>query len=425
MIESIFLSTFCLLMFCQLGYAIVHKGIVSIASYVTLFYTFAAICAVIYYQNPLYGVLSFSTHIQLEGTLYLFFVLLIFAIPLFKFPNKLSKISFNEKRFRVVYYSVFIITAISLIFNIASNGFTLHNFVEDFVDVRNDSYYESEERAGFFEGFMTGYLNAFNYFSIPISLLALFVFRYKPFQSTIFFIIAIASPIYNSLVVAGRSEIVNMMLMLGYSFILCKGLISKTVYRGFMSFIIFLGLIVLGYVVFANFLRFENQSVDASFFLWKYTGESIVNFTGVLFPSIIGYTYGTSSFGFFRRLLGLDYTSDLMSLRAFVERKTGTPGYIFYTYIGNFFRDFGAYITALMGIIYCSLMNRSLNLTTIKTDSGETEMKCGTWVLFAFLGNMYLPGVFYFTLYSQVGNIAIILAIALYVFLNKETQDEE
>ena len=114
-----------------------------------------------------------------------------------------------------------------------------------------------------------------------------------------------------------------------------------------------------------------------------------------------------------------------MSLRAFVERKTGTPGYIFYTYIGNFFRDFGAYITALMGIIYCFLMNRSLNLTTIKTDSGETEMKCGTWVLFAFLGNMYLPGVFYFTLYSQVGNIAIIIAIALYVFLNKETQDEE
>lgn len=425
MAESIYLIIFCALMLCQLSYAIVHKGIVSISAYVTMFYSFAAICAVVYYQNPLYGVLAFSTKVGLDGVLYLFMVLLIFAIPLFKFPDNLTKLTCNNRRFRNVYYMMFVITVITLAFNVISNGFTLHNFVEDFVDVRNDSYYEAEGHAGKLAGLISGYLGAFNYFSIPISILALFVFRYKPFLSTIFFIFAIGSPIYNSLVVAGRSEMVNMMLMLGYSFILCKGLISKVVYRSFMAFIGMLGLVVLGYVIFANFLRFENQSVDASFFLWKYTGESIVNFTGVLYPSIIGYTNGVSSFGFFRRLIGLDYSSDLMSLRAFVERKTGTPGYVFYTYIGNFFRDFGALMTVVMGIIYSALMNKSLNVTSMQTPDGTTEMKCGTWLLFAFLGNMYLPGVFYFTLYSQVGNIAIILAIILYVYLNKEPDYEK
>ncbi len=422
MSELVCLYIFSALMLIALGFSIRTKGFLSISSFVLMFYTFSSLCAIAYFNNPLYGLLSESTDIALDGTLYLFVTLMIFFIPLFLFPSELKRVTVDGKRFRVVYYTIFAITVLTFVFNVMEHKFTLHNFAEDFVDVRNDSYSESEEKTSKLAGFVAGYLGAFNYFSIPVAMLALFVFRYKRWLSAIFFGIALVSPIYNSLVVAGRSEIVNMMFVLGYSFLLCQNLISRRVYKGFISFMCFLGVVVFAYILFANFMRFEDQTAGASFFLWKYTGESIVNFTGTLYPSIRGYTYGVSSFGFFRRLIGLDYSSDLMGLRTFVERRTGTPGYIFYTFIGNFFRDFGAAITMFMGMAYAKIMGNTLSVSVNKLNSGSASMRCGTWLLFAFLGNMYLPGLFYFSLYSQVGNIGIILAIFLYFYLNHDTE---
>ena len=395
-----------------LSYTIYHKGWLSAATYVIGIYTLASFCSISYYSSEFFDFLSEPARVELMGVIYLFVILLIFFIPLLKFPRHIDSVSINMDRFSIIYYIVLITSVLSLVYNFANHGLELKNFMAEFADIRNENYENDTVQLNIFGRLITGYLNAFNIFAIPVSIFALFVLKYKRVTSAIFFAISVITPVYNSLVVAGRSDIVNMLLMLGFTFLIFKDLVGRAAYKGFIRGLIILGSIVALYVIYANFMRFEDEETPASLFLFKYAGESFVNFAGILYPQIIGYTYGISSFGLFRRMIGMSYTSDLSELRALVERQTGTPGYIFYTFIGNIFRDFGPIATLLISGIYAKVVSGILP----KTKDGA--IKGGALLTMAFLGNLYLPGLFYFSLYSQIGNISIILAIIMYFYLN-------
>lgn len=395
-----------------LSYTISKKGILSAPTYVISIYTLASFCSISYYSSDFFDFLSEPAKVEFGGVMYLFIILLIFFIPLLMLPRRMDKLSINLDRFKVVYHIVLFISILSLAYSIASNGFEMKNILNDFIDIRNENYENDTKQLNILGRILTGYLSAFNLFAIPVSMLALFIIHYKRNLSIIFFGIAIITPIYNSLVVAGRSEIVNMFLILGFTFFLYKDLVSKKVYEGFIKGFIIMGSLIGLYVIYANLVRFEDEETPASLFLFKYAGESFVNFSGILYPQIVGYTYGISSFGLFRRLFGMTYTSDLSELRTIVERSTGTPGYIFYTFTGNIFRDFGPFFTLIIGALYAKIVSSIL-------PKDETDVvKSGTLILIAFLGYIYLPGLFYFSLYSQIGNISIILAVIIYLYLN-------
>ncbi len=395
-----------------LTYTIRKKGFLSAPTYVIGIYTLASFCSISYYQSDFFDFLSEPAKVEFFGVIYLFVILLIFFIPLLKMPRSIDRIDVNMERFTIIYYTILISSSICFIYNFASHGLELKNFLAEFADIRNENYESDPVELNIIGRLITGYLSALNIFAIPVSMFALFVLRYKKPLSAIFFGISIVIPVYNSLVVAGRSDIVNMLLILGFTFFIFKDLVGRSAYNGFMKGLIVLGSIVGLYVIYANIIRFEDEETPASLFLFKYAGESFVNFSGILYPQIIGYTYGISSFGLFRRFIGLTYTADISELRAIVERNTGTPGYIFYTFAGNIFRDFGPIITLIFGGIYAKVITGILP----RTDDGT--MKAGTLLTLAFLGNLYLPGLFYFSLYSQIGNISIIAAVAMYFYLN-------
>ncbi|MCM1503800.1 MAG: oligosaccharide repeat unit polymerase [Muribaculum sp.] len=410
--EVIYLWLLSAMFIALLAYTINQKGWLSAPTYVIGIYTLASFCSISYYQSDFFDLLSEPAKVELGGVIYLFVILLIFLIPLIKLPPRLDRISVNMERFEVFYYIVLISSVVSLVYNFASHGFEMKNFLAEFTDIRNENYENDTVQLNIIGRIITGYLSALTVFAIPVSMFALFVLRYKRWLSSVFFGIAIAMPIYNSLVVAGRSDIVNMILILGFTFLIFKDLVTKNIYNGFIRGLLVLGSIVGLYVIYANIMRFEDEETPASLYLFKYAGESFVNFSGILYPQIVGYTYGISSFGLFRRMIGLSYTNDLSELRAVVERSTGTPGYIFYTFAGNFFRDFGPIITMLFGAIYAKVVSGILPKTS------EGAIKTGTILILAFLGNLYLPGLFYFSLYSQTGNISIIIAIIMYFYLN-------
>ncbi len=399
-----------------LAYTIKKKGVLNAATYVIGIYTLASFCSISYYSSIFFDFLSEPAKVELPGVLYLFAILLIFFIPLLMLPKRINRYSIDAERFKVIYYIVFSISVICLFYNFLNHGFQVKNLMDDFVDIRNENYENDTVQLNIVGRLITGYLSAFNVFAIPVSMFALFVMKYRKVLSSIFFGIAVATPVYSSFVVAGRSEVVNMILLLGFTFFIFKDLISRKAYKGFMKGLIIMGSLVGIYVLYANFMRFEDEETPASLFLFKYAGESFVNFSGILYPQIIGLTYGASSFGLFRRLIGLSYISDLSELRALVERSTGTPGYIFYTFAGNIFRDFGAVFTLILGGIYAKVVSGILPRTE------SDAVKTGTLMLISFLGNLYLPGLFYFSLYSQIGNISIILAIILYFYLNSGEQ---
>ena len=125
-----------------------------------------------------------------------------------------------------------------------------------------------------------------------------------------------------------------------------------TCYLGLFFLLIISALSIGRYII-----GYGAKSSDVGGFLYQYTCESMYNFNDNLYHEN-GRLNGFWTFYPIQQTLGLtDVKDDITSKRVYISKFLSSPNYIFYTYIGEFWGDFGALgaflIVVLLSCFYC------------------------------------------------------------------------
>ena len=150
----------------------------------------------------------------------------------------------------------------------------------------------------------------------------------------------------NSLTIGNRTELVwysiffmSLYILFRKTFTKKTGLFVKrmTCYLGLFFLLIISALSISRYII-----GYEAKSSDVGGFLYQYTCESMYNFNDNLYHEN-GRLNGFWTFYPIQQTLGLtNVKDDIISRRVYVSNFLSSPNYIFYTYIGEFWGDFGA-----------------------------------------------------------------------------------
>lgn len=101
--------------------------------------------------------------------------------------------------------------------------------------------------------------------------------------------------------------------------------------------------------------RFDkgNQGGNDDILIWVslYLGEGPIRFCQYMW-NIVNFGNGDNVVSLFKEVIGLDPIVDMEQRREVYERITGIPCLIFYTFIGDFYIDFGPIFTVVICIIF-------------------------------------------------------------------------
>lgn len=156
---------------------------------------------------------------------------------------------------------------------------------------------------------------------------------------------------------ATRATILFQIMIIAFQYLLYQKCISSRGKKAFKVFFIILASLVGLLMVAMTVSRFGDS---AGLFFYKYAGEAMINFNGIMFNHLKGTTDGMAYFWYLPQFLGLADSSfnSLASKWAFVENKTGVTGMIFYTIVGAFLIEFGKKWTLMIIALLSGLMYR-------------------------------------------------------------------
>lgn len=202
------------------------------------------------------------------------------------------------------------------------------------------------------------------------------------------------------IVQVGRGQMVITFCVYAITLFLIRDYLSSKIKKT----IIFYGLPVLGLgVIFFVLITLSRFGDNAEFFMYKYMGEPMNNFNGILWDKLKDNTMGQSYFSvIFRFVLGGERFINVEERYEYMEQVTGIPPFIFYTYIGGLIIEFGKYIPIIIVLIINRLSSK------IKT---KGKINLFTVILYIFLSYFYTYGVFTFPIPS------FDMFILLYVFI--------
>ena len=218
-----------------------------------------------------------------------------------------------------------------------------------------------------------------------------------------FAIVTLLNNLREIIVQVGRGEMIMVFLLYTCMVYLLKDKISKKVKRRVIIFSI--PVVIVGALFFwaISVSRFGTQ---AGFFIFKYLGEPMNNFNGILFKEIQGTTNGRAYFSLIYRYVfgesGIVSANDKWDL---IKSATGIRGDIFYTWVGGLIIEFGK----IAPFIVAFFLNRiSKRLIAV----GECYV--GDIIVLIFILNFFLRGVFLFPTQNFEGMLMIIYTVLLY-----------
>ena len=166
---------------------------------------------------------------------------------------------------------------------------------------------------------------------------------------------SIFPPVLHTLGAAHRNILVFSLVDSIVCFLLFYKEYSKKIQRIFVIIFAIIGAFVGLIVVVFAILRFSDNGSDfVEYSLYRYLGEPFVDFNTMIWGTDY-LLYGNKSFPFVRDFLGLPYI-DPLDIRT---ELSNTPYiiYYFYSIVGNFYMDFGPYITLCLIILIAFFFN--------------------------------------------------------------------
>lgn len=218
-----------------------------------------------------------------------------------------------------------------------------------------------------------------------------------------FALVTLLNNLRQIIVQVGRGEMVLVFLLYACMAYLLKDKISKKTKR--RLFAISIPVVIAGGFFFwaISVSRFGSKS---GFFIFKYLGEPMNNFNGILFKEIKGTTNGMAYFSLiYRYFFGESNIISANDKWNLIKSATGIRGDIFYTWVGGLIIEFGK----IAPFIVAFLLNRiSQKLISVK------EYFIGDIIVLIFFLNFFLRGVFLFPTQNFEGMLMIIYTFLLY-----------
>jgi oligosaccharide repeat unit polymerase len=245
----------------------------------------------------------------------------------------------------------------------------------------------------------------FEYFNI----LLFFYYFTRPNRNNLLLfglLVVVLNSVIFGLAMSGRSSSAFFILFSSFYLILFRKQISRKLFvkivffgGGTASFLILL-LIIL------TTIRFEGLDFSPFSMLNHYIGEGVVLFNDMMWD-IKRNTQGDNSFAFFKDLLGFDTFSNYLDRREYWNKsKTGIDPIRFYTYIGDWYSDFGPFFTLFFVILVSSFVRK---LTYRKRQISFVGL-----YIFVSFGYILLCGftIYAFSIYATTLNFIIGLLVS-------------
>lgn len=151
------------------------------------------------------------------------------------------------------------------------------------------------------------------------------------------------------------------------------------------------------------------------FYMYKYLGEPMNNFNGILFNNVTGTTNGRAYFSLlYRYFMGESYYTTAYEKWNMILKYTGVRGDIFYTWVGGLIFEFGKAAPVILAIIFNRMVT---NIARMK------QFYIGDIILVVFFLNFYIRGIFLFPTQNFEGFFMILYVIIFY-FLFRIGKDQ-
>jgi oligosaccharide repeat unit polymerase len=211
----------------------------------------------------------------------------------------------------------------------------------------------------------------------------------------------------------GRDGVIFWAMSYIFCFLIFKQFISSAIQKKIKQYaIISLSILIIPFMA-ITIARFAKSTGGISWQLISYAGQQIQNFNDA-FNINAPLTYGRGAFKEFIAFfdfIGLDITKGpSKDVRWSYYLEKGVQPWVFRTFIGSLMSDFGKFGTIVFLMLFYSITLRSL-----KRLSKTGIFNLSNLVLFMFLYQVVLFGIFYFRLADS--NFYIITIFLLYILL--------
>lgn len=168
-------------------------------------------------------------------------------------------------------------------------------------------------------------------------------------------------------------------------------------------------------IVYTTVARFsEMDSTSDAFDIWTwvslYSGEAPLRFSETMWDDMRVTSKGDTSFALIKSALGFETFDTMYDRRDFWEGRQGIPINIFYTFVGDWFCDFGPYGAFTICVIFFLLLKLLLPRKT------STTIHLDQIIIIALLGKILIMGFTFFTYCNPQGQKALIPSIMLALF---------
>jgi len=205
---------------------------------------------------------------------------------------------------------------------------------------------------------LPGFLGTLDMYSkyLRVFLPILLIFFLRSFSKYFYLCICLSlcclNPIVSNLNVGSRFAFVVDSLYYISVFVMFKGLLSKRMAR-ILKTAFFFGFVIFG-IVFLSITIVKVNAGDASLYssLSLYGGESFLNFSDYMWNNC-SYTNGDNAFFVFKYIFDA-YPSEHRDFE-YLTSRSGLMAMVFYTYIGDFYMDFGP-VGAFVCCLFISLV---------------------------------------------------------------------
>lgn len=386
------------------------KGKLNLAFVLWIGYTISAWSSYLFVQQPMYKYSIHCCEITVFPCIYLFLLIFICIKPFVRIQS-IDKIEIPTGN--VLKYTLYVFISIQVILLLANITSVIKIITSsaELVDIRSAAYEGETSNIG-----SNPMLNRLNLLysgirplAIGLSVCLLFMFNKLRNLIKIFAITTLLTNIQVVILSAGRGEMVISLSIYAYTLFLIRNALSKRIKRILTLYAIPIVIICTSFFWAVTISRFGDS---AKFFMYKYMGESMNNFNGILFSDIKEYTEGRAFFSYiYRYLLGETPFENTEGRHELTERVNNIPGFIFYTYIGNLVMDFGKIITVFIAILLNRLENILLNIK---------HVHLGSFAIYVAVITLYIWGIFLFYLGNFVGlSMFITLFILCRLYKNR------
>ncbi len=376
-----------------------------LSTYMLMIYTITSLSSIYYYYNTSKD----YSHLELAPYLYLFILMYIGMYPILKFDERnIAKINTNGVGsflvFLSVFYSLFVWegTLENFFLAIKSSSISLNQIYDSSTSMDSGLSYIGKK---------INYITKISNDIIPFLFFYYLTQNNKNKYVIIGLGVGLFSSILNGYANAERVILVRQFLNMSVYYLLFKKYLSaKTNNYIKISSILFLSIFIIALALITT-SRFGNLNSDSTISSWitLYTGEGPLRFNTEMW-NLTDFTYGKFSFETFRDALGLETYSTYQLKLSSLESKTGLMLNVFYTYIGDWFVDFGPYGTILLSLFVYLVFSK---LTKMR----DGEIKIYNIFLIGVFMKIFMFGFTYYTFQVRFEQVILLTSLLFYFTL--------